>query len=104
MEMKLKMRIGRVTEMSGESGPAPSVTRMEYSTSRSRPRVTDKASDCGVLGQKSGKAEDTECRMTHRNCNVMHKIQLLSRFYACPPTLSASMPLGYAGTHLKAAF
>lgn len=45
-ERKLKIRMGSVTETSGDSDPALMVTRIEYSTSRSRALVIESASAC----------------------------------------------------------
>lgn len=63
MEMKLKIRIGSVREMSEDSEPALSVARIEYSTSMRRERVTDSASGYdGKRPRKSG----------HENWNSGH--------------------------------
>ena len=48
MDRKLKIRMGNVTETSGESEPALAVTRIEYSTSSNRALVIDRASACDV--------------------------------------------------------
>lgn len=54
MERKLKIRMGNVTETSGESEPALAVTRTEYSTSRSLALVIERAS-----------AYNSQCHLRH---------------------------------------
>lgn len=43
IEMKLMIRIGRVIKISEDREPALIVTRIEYSTSRSLPRLIERA-------------------------------------------------------------